>query len=218
MSCPYRPELEKLPSRLESLPVDRGYPVPYFAAWVKNEAGEEVPEFRAMDPAKWASCVRHHRCWVCGTQLGAHLAFVIGPMCGITRVTSEPPCHLDCALWSARNCPFLARPSMVRRDLEKDYPGALQPAGNHLDRNPGACMVYVCRDYSVFADGRGGYLIHLGELESYTFWAEGKPATRAQVEESVDSGVPLLIANDPKISLDDLRQNVTAFKRLLPSA
>jgi hypothetical protein len=101
-----RPELEALPSRMKTLPVDeRGYPVPWFVDWVDGK-----PEFRAMDGNKWESAVRYRLCWVCGGTLGVNKSFVAGPMCGINRTSAEPPCHLECATWSARNCPFLKNP------------------------------------------------------------------------------------------------------------
>src|SRR5437763_12378791 len=84
-----RAELTKLPDRIAALPVFRGYPVPWFVAYPNGPEGE--PEFRTFDPKKWIAAVQEKRCWVCGQQLGAYLAFVLGPMCGITRTTSEPP-------------------------------------------------------------------------------------------------------------------------------
>ena len=94
----YRPELnvDTMPDRIRRLPVFRGYPVPWFVAWLEN--GE--PEFRAMDRAKWSRAIKDGLCWVCGERLGAHRVFVIGPMCGVNKTTSEPPCHAECAEWS----------------------------------------------------------------------------------------------------------------------
>jgi hypothetical protein len=175
------------------------------------------PEFRAIEAPKRSFAIRRSVCWVCGQRLGSHLAFVIGPMCGITRVTSEPACHLDCALWSAQNCPFLSRPDMTRRgDLEAEYPDAHQPPGLHLDRNPGVSCVWVTRDYKLFNDGAGSYLIHLGEPEAATFWTCGRPATRAEIDHSVETGLPLLLTNDPSLSPDDLGKAVIRFQQLLP--
>src|SRR4029077_8964998 len=109
-----RPELEPLPERMRHLPVNsKGYPVPWFVAWVDGQ-----PEFRAMDGAKFRRAIREKLCWVCGGKLGVYVCLVAGPMCGINRTSSEPPCHLECAQWSARNCPFLSNPRQVRREDE----------------------------------------------------------------------------------------------------
>jgi hypothetical protein len=182
-----RPELAELPERMRSLPVDaRAYPVPWFVAWVNGQ-----PEFRAMDPAKWSQAVGQGLCWVCGKRLGSYLAFVIGPMCGINRTTSEPACHRECATWSARNCPFLSRPHMHRRE---DGTEELVPnqQGISIPRNPGVALVWVTRDYRIFHDDQGLPLIKVGEPLDVEFWAEGRPATRGEVAHSVATGLVLL--------------------------
>jgi hypothetical protein len=97
---------------MRHLPIDeRGYPVPWFVAWLPDGK----PEFRAMDRTKWFRAIREKLCWVCGGKLGVNVCFVAGPMCGINRTSSEPPSHLECARYSSRNCPFLNNPRMVRR-------------------------------------------------------------------------------------------------------
>src|SRR5215510_204714 len=107
-----RANLPPLPRRMQSLPVsDRGFPVPWFVPWVNGQ-----PEFRAMDGRKFELAVGKKLCWVCGQPLGTRFAFVVGPMCGINRISSEPPSHRECAEFSAMGCPFLSMPKMVRRD------------------------------------------------------------------------------------------------------
>src|SRR4030095_278504 len=105
-------DLDSLPKRMRSLPLDpqRGVPVPWFGKWINGK-----PEFRAMDAEKFTEAIKFSLCWCCGQTLGVHLAFVIGPMCAVNRTSSETPCHYDCAVWSAKNCPFLSRPQMDRR-------------------------------------------------------------------------------------------------------
>lgn len=185
-----RPDLPPLPDRVRRLPIARGYPVPWFVAWIDG-----APDFRVAGTDKFRRAVRERRCWICGDRLGRHLAFVIGPMCGINRTTTEPPCHLECADWSARACPFLARPQAKRRDhealrLELDAP----MVGLPILRNPGVTLIWVTREYRVFDDGRGHPLLRLGEPDRVFWYAEGRAATRAEVSASIVSGLPALQA------------------------
>jgi hypothetical protein len=174
---------------MRGLDVDeRGFPVPYFCAWIDGK-----PEFRAMDARKWRQAVRRKLCWVCGQQLGANLAFILGPMCAINRTISEPPSHRQCAEWSIRNCPFLSRPHMRRR--ENDMPeGVEDSAGIGIKRNPGVSLLWIAKDYQVVDDGFAKPLIHVGDPLEYEWWCEGRPATREEVEASVESGLPILEA------------------------
>jgi hypothetical protein len=212
-----RPELEALPPRLRHLPVDdRGYPVPWFVAWVEGK-----PEFRAMDPDKWRLAVRHHLCWVCGEALGVHLSFLIGPMCGVNRTTSEPPSHRGCAQWSARNCPFLSRPHMVRREDELTQACEGNVAGEMIRRNPGVSLLWNCLGYRLIPDGRGRPLIRIGAPESVEWWSAGRHATRAEVEESVSSGLPALLemaAAESTDAIGDLMRRVEALQQMYPAA
>jgi hypothetical protein len=178
---------------MRHLPIDeRGYPVPWFVAWLPDGK----PEFRAMDRTKWFRAIREKLCWVCGGKLGVNVCFVAGPMCGINRTSSEPPSHLECARYSSRNCPFLNNPRMVRREDDAINNGQLtkNAAGFAIARNPGVSMLWITRQFEVFDDGRGGKLIQMGEPESVEWYACGKPATRAEVVESIESGLPNLEA------------------------
>jgi hypothetical protein len=221
--CPValRSELEALPPRLRKLPVDaRGYPVPWFVAWVDGPDGPEtIPEFRAMDGRKWSAAVKQRLCWVCGEMLGRWLAFPIGPMCAITRTTAEPPSHLECAEWSVRNCPFLSQPRMVRR--EDHLPAeAEMPAGHGIMRNPGVTCIWTTRGYELFDDGRGKALITIGECERATWWSEGRAATRAEVETSVAGGLPILLEEAKRqgsFAVDALGQQYARARLLFPS-
>lgn len=183
-----RKELEVRPVRMQNLPVDeRGYPVPWFVAWQDGK-----PEFRAMDGEKWIRAVRQKLCWVCGQALGVYKTFVAGPMCGINRTSAEPPCHLECAQWSSRNCPFLSNPQQSRRDLEGT--SLVDAPGFALQWNPGVTLLWTTKTYSVFDDGHGKPLITFGEPESVEWVAEGRPATREEILYSIETGLPALMA------------------------
>jgi hypothetical protein len=101
-----RPELpQPIPRGIERLRRERGYPVPWFVAWVNGHA-----DFRVIDSPKLPLAVRNSLCWICGQPLLGKRAYLIGPMCAVNRVSAEPPSHVRCAEWSARACPFLTRP------------------------------------------------------------------------------------------------------------
>lgn len=186
--CPHlRTELEPLPDRLKKLPVDRrGYPVPWFVQWIDGE-----PEFRAMDSRKWIQAVKERRCWVCGQLLGKYVSFVSGPMCGINRTSSEPPSHRECAEWSARNCPFLNMRMPKRREggLPDENKGTV--GGLPILHNPGVALVWTTKAYRPF-QVPNGVLIEMGEPESIGFFAQGRVATRQEIDDAVEKGFPKL--------------------------
>ena len=194
MSCPHmkslRPELEPPPSRMQSLPMDdRGYPVPWFVDWIDGK-----PEFRAMDLKKWIRAVKEKLCWTCGERLGRWMVFVAGPMCGINRTSSEPPSHLECARYAAKNCPFLNNPEAIRRVDDVIGADMSHVAGFALTRNPGVTMLWTCNNYSVFRDQKNRPLLQMGEPSSVEWYSRGKPATREEVLASIESGMPALAA------------------------
>lgn len=205
-----------LPESMRLLPRDeRGYPVPWFVPFVEGK-----PEFRAMDAQKFATALRGNLCWVCGTKMGTTKAFVAGPMCGINRTSAELPCHLACAIWSAKNCPFLTNPRQVRRedDVLTVQNMREKAAGLAIARNPGVVMIWITRSFEVFNDGHGKPLIHMGEPDSVLWFACGREATRAEVQESIDTGLPILeaAARTEHGGLEALNRYVVRFQRYLP--
>lgn len=203
-----------LPARMARLPRDRhGRPVPWFVAWVDG-----VPDFRVIGAGRLADAHRFGLCWVCGLPTGAYKAAVIGPMCAVNRVSSEPPSHRACAVWSARNCPFMASPSMRRRTtgLPED---ATDPAGIGLKRNPGVALVWVTRRVTR-VPAPGGHLFNLGDPVEVLWFAQGRPATRGEVLASIDSGLPTLQAmadEDGPRAVAALARMTTVALRLVPA-
>lgn len=205
--------LPDLPSRIAALPRDhRGFPVPWFVAWIDG-----VPDFRVIGPGKIAEAYAHKKCWICGENVGKYMAFVIGPMCAINRVASEPPSHRECAEFAARVCPFLTRPKMRRN--EKDLPEQRRdPAGHHISRNPGVALVWITKSYQPFrADG--GVLFTVGDPIETLWFAEGRPAKRAEVLESINTGLPFLqemAQRDGAHALAELTRMHSEALRFLP--
>lgn len=174
-----------------------------------------------VDAEKIGPAVQRQLCWVCGARLGRHLAFLIGPMCVVNRITSEPPAHRECAVYSAQACPFLARPEMRRR--ETGLADSRPSSGVMVLRNPGTVAVWMTRRYHPFRADRGedGVLFQIGEANEVLWYAEGRPATRAEVEESIDSGLPALREAadlDGPGAHDMLDRMLRAAQRHLPPA
>lgn len=179
------------PEQIKALRTDhRGYPVPWFVEWINGE-----PDFRIIGQGKWGKAHRKGLCWVCGRRMGRMNAFVIGPMCAVNRVSSEPPSHPACAEFAARNCPFLANPRMRRNEKGLADMGACSVGGDAIKRNPGVALVWWTLSYKVVSDGQGGVLINVGKPEKTMWFAHGREATRAEVMASIDSGLPILQAS-----------------------
>jgi hypothetical protein len=195
-----------IPTRMRRLPIaPNGFLVPFFVAWLQNgkemPAGQGEPDFRVIGgivtpdgkrlESKVSYCHRLHRCWLCGEPLGRYSTFTIGPMCVVNRVSSEPPSHQDCARFAAEACPFLTKPRMKRN--EKDLPAETgTTAGIPIDRNPGVMCVWTTERYKIFKPHSGGVLFDVGEPYRIEFYCEGRAATRAELMESITTGLPLL--------------------------
>jgi hypothetical protein len=218
-----RKDLPEIPDRIKRLPVDRGYPVPWFVTWL-DENGERVPrgqgtpEFRVMDEEALKDAIQFKLCWVCGQKLGAFRAFTIGPMCTVNLSTAEPPSHLECAVFSAKACPFLSKPNSRRR--ENDLPAeALNPVGVSIPRNPEVTCIWVTKGFSIrrvprIRDGEItgiGIMFGLGAPEETKWFHSGREATREEVIKAIKSGEPALreYADGPIAhkSLDTLIKN-----------
>lgn len=186
-----RKGLPPLPARMMALPVDeRGYPVPFFVQWIDGK-----PDFRVADSRKAFDARKNGKCWICGQPIYPKRgAFVIGPMCSVNRVSSEPPSHRECAEFSAKACPFLTRPGAVRREAgftDETKTKMEMPAGVMLAHNPGVTLVWVSATWKPFKVDNG-YLWNIGEPVSADWYCQGRTATRAEVDAAFDKGLPHL--------------------------
>lgn len=226
-----RADLPPVPERMRSLPRDRGFPVPFFVAWLDSEGrcverpksteeAEErdlAPDFRIAQAEAPEKCWERSLCWICGETLGSYRAFVAGPMCAVNRVSSEPPSHRECAEFAATACPFLVRPQARRR--ENSLPSEVREApGEPIKRNPEVCLVWITK-----RPGRreveGGFLYTLGTPEEVLWYREGRKATRAEVMRSVTSGLPFLeeaAKDDGPQAVRQLHRQLASAKTLLP--
>jgi hypothetical protein len=119
------------------------------------------------------------------------MAFTIGPMCAINRTSAEPPEHRECAEFAVQACPFLVNPNQKRNPRKYRTDDASPPGGEMITRNPGCAIIWICEQYEVWQTETGP-LFRIGEPVEVTLWAQGRPAFRHEVVESIESGFPLL--------------------------
>jgi hypothetical protein len=205
---------ENVPPRIDKLPIsEKGFPIPWFAATMPDG----TRDFRVVDPVQMAHAVRHKKCWVCGEQMGKHMSFVIGPMCGVNRTISDPPSHLECATFSALNCPFLSRP-LAKRNTE-GLDGMREAGGFGLKRNPGVVGVWTTQSYKPFRAhaGASGILFEIGPPDGLSWYANGRVATDEEVYTSVATGLPHLIElakDEGNEAVRYLKQKLLEFEKL----
>lgn len=207
-----------MPARIAKLQRDsRGYPIPRFVDR-KADKPDGEPDFRIMDAKYLADCIRYRICWVCGGALPRVKAFVVGPMCIVNRTSSEPPSHLECAHYSVLVCPFLAFPKMRRIDVGK--PEGATASGIMIRRNPGVGCIWSVEKYKTWNPAPGEILFDIGEPVAVEWWADGRFATRAQVDESIRTGLPSLEAEAMKQAgaMAALRSAVERSQQFLPAA
>lgn len=202
------------PPSIAALPRNAaGYPVPWFVADVDGG-----PDFRCARAEAASQAIRQRLCWICGRARRGESTFVVGPMCAVNRVSSEPPSHRACAIYAARACPFLATPERERRDSNMPD-GTIDPPGVMIRRNPGVALVWSSATWTPLVDG----LFDIGEPWEALWFARGELATREQAIESIEAGIPALVnaaTVDGEVSpadLEDLRRLVVRASRYLPS-
>jgi hypothetical protein len=209
----YRQDLLPIPQRLLSLPVQRGYPVPWFAAKVNDGY-----DFRYADGEKILPAVKKRLCWICGQKLGAYLAFGVGPMSIINRTVPEPPSHKECMTWAIKACPFLAQRQEARR--ETHLPEDIKEApGFGSKRQPGVVALWITKHYQPF-NAPGGMLFKLGEPTEIHWFREGRTATRLECLDSIESGYPALMElarTDGSTSIQELEKRRIKAMTLLPA-
>lgn len=220
-----RAELPELPERIAKLPVDhRGYPVPWFAAWMDDDGapvarGDGKADHRVIHPDAVFDALSRRVCWTCGQPIGAYKTFVIGPMCAVNRVSAEPPSHLDCGDFSARGCPFLSRPKARRRDAGMPEE-TLKAPGIMLARNPGVTLLWTTKRFQVERVQNGGVLLRIGDPEHLRWYAEGRDATRDEVLASINGGLPALrevAEQEGKRAVKELDRELERAMALVPA-
>lgn len=186
------------PKRWVNRPIHRGYPVPWFCAVIDG-----VPDFRIADTVKFDMAVKFSFCWLCGQPLGSNRFFVVGPMCTLNHITSEPPSHRDCAIYALETCPHMINPNAKYREANRPD-GTQAPAGEPVFTNPGTQVLWKSSDYHAFNVDSGGVLIDIGNPEYVEWWHRGERAGFGQASYALGVAAgTLLRQNAEKAGISD---------------
>jgi hypothetical protein len=164
-----------LPWRMRHLPRFEGRAVPWSVPWSALEsdrptvAGDGRPRFELSARIEtWDRAMRERRCWMCGRYLGAIVCFVMLPINAVTRVTTNPPCHVDCADYAVKTWP------------EDDV-----------------WCLWSCRRYGrvkTMLPVNDGWLVTFSGPTVVRWFAGGRPARRAEVLSALSADMPQLRA------------------------
>lgn len=116
----------------------------------------------------------------------------------------------------------------MRRNTNDIPVDANQAAGVHIDRNPGCVCIWIVgqTDFKIMRlqsepGVQAGILFRLGRPKEVLWFANGRPARRQEIMDSINSGYPKLAeaANrdgvKAALALNELKQEAM---RLLPTA
>lgn len=158
-----------IPSFLEHLKVYRGFPVPWFVAYVDGK-----PDFRMIDPKKMQYALEQDKCFVCGKKhIKGLYFFITGPMGLANGVHSDCPLHLDCAKYSLQICPHLFFERTQRNetgDLYKYVSATTGQAG--IKEKPSELYLIKANKYKTIPGPEGGRLIKFNVVDFEEFWYE----------------------------------------------
>jgi len=105
---------------------------------------------------------------------------------------------------------------MRRREAGMPDEPVRDAAGIMLLHNPGVSLIWTTRKFSIRPQPNG-IVFDLGDPESIEFWTEGRAASRREIDESIQTGLPELLKH---VKDTRERQSLLAsqmlFERLLP--
>jgi hypothetical protein len=100
---------------------------------------------------------------------------------------------------------------------------SIDAAGIPLDRNPGVTCLWFCKGYEIVRAGAGndGYLFKLPGSSQVRWYREGRKATRDEIMESINGGLPLLqkmAEEEGEDAVAELQRFVARGMKLIPAA
>ncbi len=164
-----------LPSRLAELPRDhRGYPITYVTV-IRSDGR---PDFTEVDGARRLECIRDELCGLCGQTLGYWRAVIGGPLVMRSRLTLDPPMHVECATFAATDpvsgCPFLLHMGFARYAKSTNANQGARPrrmflakTRSHELKRDGADVLAHCAPFKEVWEILAGSLVKLRDTASW---------------------------------------------------
>lgn len=124
---------------------ERGYPIPFFVAYVDGK-----PNFRYQDARKRDICLAQRKCAICGKKLRKDFSYVItGPLGLQNKIVSDAPMHRVCAEFSLAACPHMYYEKAERKESGGDP---------HVLRNKPNLFLIKIDKYKVSRDSNNTYI------------------------------------------------------------
>lgn len=157
-----------VPDRMAGLPRHpaSGFVVPFFAAVIGG-----VPDLKILDERKQLLCLRDKLCAICGQRLGYWVSFITGPEGVKNRTVHDTGMHRECAEYSLRVCPYLARPG-ARRAAR--HAAGTEPVVGATDENPGRVARYETRAWRPYSPDGRSVLLRLAPATAIEWWRDGE--------------------------------------------
>jgi hypothetical protein len=176
-----------VPESMRRLRVFAGLPVPWYAEWRDDKPVYGVP----VSDEKFKRAAVSHVCIMCGARLRRRAAFVGDAAVAIRQRTAVPPAHSDCAHWALGHLRVIS-------------------TATHFHR---VKVLWVTRIWKWL----GARIFDIGVPEAVEWYLEGRSATRAEVDPTLDREVYELACSAWPGGLEDLRRRRDKLKRWLPA-
>jgi hypothetical protein len=107
------------------------------------------------------------------------MAFVGGPLSAAQRLYSDPPAHPECAVFSAKVCPFLAIPAARRREANKS--ADLEYIPGQVATNPEVFAILISDGFASMGMG----VVRANQAIRVLWYHEGRLASRREIKAAI---------------------------------
>jgi hypothetical protein len=174
-----------IPSRMLHLERDdRGYPIPFIAAHIKDEP----PNFKLNDDRKAFMALAYRKCMVCGTDLLEDM-WLVGAAISMFKDMGafiDSLVHEECGRYSLMVCPFLSTTAYQLAGKKEELDGKLVS-----NRSPFMVFGKIADFYVVSGTFSNRYIMPRGSFRVLEYWSNGSIISEEKARD--------LFNSDPRI-------------------